>query len=36
VLDRGYQHEAEGIMRERLLLAGGRLANLLNELLTTR
>ncbi|MGP8033073.1 MAG: S1/P1 nuclease [Steroidobacteraceae bacterium] len=34
VLDRGYQREAEGIIRERLLLAGGRLANLLNELLT--
>ena len=36
VLDRDYQREAEAIIRERLLLAGGRLANLLNELLATR
>jgi len=36
VLDRDYQHEAERIVRERLLLAGGRLANLLNETLVTR
>jgi hypothetical protein len=33
VLDRDYQREAESLIRERLLLAGGRLANLLNELL---
>lgn len=33
VLDRDYQSEAEGIVRERLLLAGGRLANLLNDTL---
>ena len=31
VLDRAYQLEAEDIVRERLILAGGRLANLLNE-----
>jgi hypothetical protein len=31
VLDGEYQREAEAIVRERLLLAGGRLANLLNE-----
>lgn len=36
VLDRGYQREAEAIVRERLLLGGGRLANLLNEVLVTR
>lgn len=36
VLDGDYQHEAEAIVRERLLLAGGRLANLLNETLVTR
>ncbi|HXY97177.1 MAG TPA: S1/P1 nuclease [Steroidobacteraceae bacterium] len=36
VLDRDYQREAEAIVRERLLLAGGRLANLLNETLVTR
>lgn len=35
VLDRDYQREAEAIVRERLLLAGGRLANLLNETLIT-
>jgi hypothetical protein len=33
VLDHDYQVEAEGIVRERLLLAGGRLANLLNDTL---
>ena len=33
VLDRDYQSEAEDIVRERLLLAGGRLANLLNDTL---
>jgi hypothetical protein len=31
VLDRDYQSEAETIVRERLLLAGGRLTNLLND-----
>lgn len=36
VLDEDYQREAESIVRERLLLAGGRLANLLNETLVTR
>ena len=36
VLDRGYQREAEAIVTERLLLAGGRLAKLLNELLGSR
>ena len=36
VLDEDYQREAEVIVRERLLLAGGRLANLLNETLVTR
>jgi hypothetical protein len=35
VLDRDYQREAQDIVRERLLLAGGRLANLLNEVLVT-
>jgi hypothetical protein len=35
VLDANYQREAESIVRERLLLAGGRLANLLNETLVT-
>ncbi len=35
VLDRDYQREASAIVRERLLLAGGRLANLLNETLIT-
>lgn len=35
VLDRDYQGEAVSIVRERLLLAGGRLANLLNETLVT-
>ena len=33
VLDAPYQQEAESIVRERLLLAGGRLANLLNNTL---
>jgi hypothetical protein len=33
MLDREYQSEAVGIVRERLLLAGGRLANLLNNIL---
>jgi S1/P1 Nuclease len=33
VLDEDYQREAASIVRERLLLAGGRLANLLNETL---
>jgi hypothetical protein len=33
VLDAAYQQEAEAIVRERLLLAGGRLANLLNSTL---
>jgi len=36
LLDRDYQQEAEAIVRERLLLAGGRLANLLNQALVTR
>lgn len=36
VLDRAYQDEAESVIRERLLLAGGRLARLLNALLTPR
>ncbi|HYB66298.1 MAG TPA: S1/P1 nuclease [Steroidobacteraceae bacterium] len=36
MLDGDYQQEAEAIVRERLLLAGGRLANLLNETLVTR
>jgi S1/P1 Nuclease len=36
VLDLDYQREAARIVRERLLLAGGRLANLLNETLVTR
>ena len=36
VLDRDYQREAQAIVRERLLLAGGRLANLLNKILVTR
>lgn len=36
LLDPAYQHEAESIVRERLLLAGGRLARLLNGLLTPR
>lgn len=36
VLDRSYQREAESIIRERLLLAGARLAQLLNERLTGR
>ena len=31
VLDRSYQFEAERIVRERLLLAGSRLSNLLND-----
>jgi S1/P1 Nuclease len=35
VLDRDYQRGARDIVRERLLLAGGRLANLLNEVLVT-
>jgi hypothetical protein len=35
VLDRDYQREARDIVRERLLVAGGRLANLLNEVLVT-
>jgi hypothetical protein len=33
VLDAAYQQEAQSIVRERLLLAGGRLANLLNKTL---
>jgi hypothetical protein len=33
VLDAAYLKEAQGIVRERLLLAGGRLANLLNRVL---
>ena len=33
VLDAGYQREAEALVRERLLLAGGRLAVLLNRTL---
>jgi hypothetical protein len=36
VLDRSYQREAEAIVRDRLLLAGARLAQLLNELLQNR
>jgi hypothetical protein len=36
VLDGDYQAEAQEIVRERLLLAGGRLANLLNSTLVTR
>jgi hypothetical protein len=36
VLDAGYQADAEAIVRERLLLAGARLANLLNQALTAR
>lgn len=36
VLDREYQSEAQEIVRERLLLAGGRLANLLNDFTVTR
>jgi len=36
VLDRAYQVDAEEIVRERLLLAGGRLANLLNRVLASR
>jgi hypothetical protein len=35
VLDGDYQREGVSIVRERLLLAGGRLANLLNETLVT-
>ena len=35
VLDGDYQSEAAGIVRERLLVAGGRLSNLLNEVLVT-
>lgn len=35
-LDRDYQAEAEAIVRERLLLAGGRLANLLDKTLVSR
>jgi hypothetical protein len=34
VLDNDYQQDAEQIVRERVLLAGGRLANLLNSILT--
>jgi S1/P1 Nuclease len=34
VLDAAYQRQAEGIVRERLLLAGARLANLINSILT--
>jgi hypothetical protein len=34
VLDAAYQEEAEALVRERLLLAGGRLAALLNQTLT--
>jgi hypothetical protein len=33
VLDRTYQEQAEGVVRERLLLAGARLASLLNRTL---
>jgi hypothetical protein len=33
VLDRAYIHDAQGLVRERVLLAGGRLANLLNQAL---
>lgn len=33
VLDAAYQQEAEAVVRERLLLAGGRLASLLNSVL---
>jgi hypothetical protein len=33
VLDAAYQQQAEAVVRERLLLAGGRLANLLNAIL---
>jgi hypothetical protein len=36
VLDGDYRAEAQEIVRERLLLAGGRLANLLNSTLVTR
>ena len=36
VLDGDYQAEAQEIVRERLLLAGGRLANLLNRALSAR
>ena len=36
VLDPAYQREAESLVRERLLLAGGRLATLLNGLLAPR
>lgn len=36
VLGPAYEREAESIVRERLLLAGGRLARLLNQLLTPR
>lgn len=36
VLDSDYQADAQGIVRERLLLAGGRLANLLNQALAAR
>ena len=35
VLDRGYQSEAAAIVRERLLLAGARLAALLEQALAT-
>ena len=35
VLDAAYQQEAAAIVRERLLVAGGRLANLLNEVFVT-
>ncbi len=36
VLDSAYQTDAQQIVRERLLLAGGRLANLLNQALGSR
>jgi hypothetical protein len=36
VLDNAYQADAEQIVRERLLLAGARLANLLNRVLASR
>jgi hypothetical protein len=36
VLDNDYQTDAEAIVRERLLLAGGRLANVLNQALGSR
>jgi hypothetical protein len=35
VLDAAYQEDAEGVVRERLLLAGARLAALLNRRLAS-